>query len=533
MLRPRSRRLPLARAAALALLVAVAGACGGARGGAGGSGRDTSARADAASDAGDASPPRADDGSAGRDSVAPPGVDTGILDPRVAPVAAWPYVFEDDEVREEFAWFRAEGLSFEELAPHVLDYARKASVKVFGAPSAALAHFEDQRALAAALAGRDEAAGAASRATIGLVGDLMWIRSGWDRFADPALLASMAAADAWVGNLESPIDRSQSVPTLVPEYRDFNAAPGLVRSFVRPDGAPLFSALSFANNHTLDREDAGAGATLAFLDEAGVPSIGVRESDARPRWVTLEVRGVRLGLYATSWGLNEPERLGTTALELQVVPGLAPPGRAPVDLSGVRAVLAEMTAAGVELRVLVLHWGHEYEYYPSALQARVARELVAAGADVIVGAHPHVPQPDEICFVNGYEARYADAGLGELAALRPPGGCLLTDETGRPRKALVLHSLGNFVTAMPTFLCQVGLLRRLVVYRDPSGAADWQVPRWRLVYNDGRGGPEGGHRTSLLDDWLAAGCGGAGCDAAVAEQVAFLRGHLGAALEEE
>ena len=490
---------------------------------------DAQAVRDGAADAaGDAVTPSDD---VGPDVPAPPDIDPGILDPRVTPVAAWPYVFDDDEGRPEWARFRAEGLPFEESVLHALDYARKFTEKVFTAPSAAIASFDRQRALFAALAAREESAGAAETTTLGLVGDIMWIRRGWDTFPSDEVLRAMAAADAWIGNLESPIDRDQPVPTAMPDYREYNADPGLVRSFRRPDGTLLFGAVSFANNHVLDMQDAGAIGTLAFLDEEGVPVSGVRETSERPRWVTFERGSFRFGFYAASWGINAPARLETTALDLQVVPGLAPPGSAPVDLAEIRSVLGEMTAAGVDVRVVMLHWGHEYEYYPTALQARIAREIVTAGADLLVGSHSHVQQPDEVCFVNGYEARYAALGEGlggGRGALEPGTGCLLADETGRPRKALVVYSLGNFVTTMATFLCQVGQMQTLVVYRDAAGAVDWDVPRWRLVYND-RSGADG-HRTLLLDEWMADGCGGDACGASTLDQAAFLRDHLGAAL---
>lgn len=51
-----------------------------------------------------------------------------------------------------------------------------------------------------------------------------------------------------------------------------------------------------------------------------------------------------------------------------------------------------------------MHWGNEYELYPSPLILDVARKVASLGADIILGHHSHIVQPAEMLFVNGEKA---------------------------------------------------------------------------------------------------------------------------------
>jgi hypothetical protein len=163
--------------------------------------------------------------------------------------------------------------------------------------------------------------------------------------------------------------------------------------------------------------------------------------------------------------------------------------------------LADMAAAGVDFRIISLHWGHEFEFYPTPDLMQVGREIVRLGADLIVGTHPHVVQPLEVCFVNGYEVRLRQQGL-DLPALGGRTGCLLRDGTSVPRKALIVYSLGNFVTAMYTRHCRTGLILSLQLRRDAHGRVDWHQPRMQLVYNARLNLLRGQRRLMMLEHFL-------------------------------
>jgi hypothetical protein len=184
----------------------------------------------------------------------------------------------------------------------------------------------------------------------------------------------IASADIALGNLEcvtSPIgERTSPFPTL--------RAPVLAIPLIRDAG---FDVVSLANNHT---EDFGRGAfadMVARLDQAGLPHIGQGFRSIHPEEPLIrEVRGVRLGFIA--FGDVEPDK-------------------AYRDVARARPK--------VDVLVIFNHWGREDSTAPLAVQRRLGRGLVEAGADLIVGAHAHVLQPEE-----WYQGKLIFYGLGNF-----------------------------------------------------------------------------------------------------------------------
>lgn len=127
-------------------------------------------------------------------------------------------------------------------------------------------------------------------------------------------------------------------------------------------------AVSLANNHTMDYGQRGYDETLATLEAAGVPYV---EQDGG-LLVTLE-RGLTIGMYGAMY----------TRL----------------DQDTIAAGLADLREAGADVVLLVVHWGTEYSYQPTPEQQRLGRAAIDAGADMVIGSHPHVLQPVE--FYNG------------------------------------------------------------------------------------------------------------------------------------
>jgi hypothetical protein len=145
-----------------------------------------------------------------------------------------------------------------------------------------------------------------------------------------------------------------------------------------------FKAMTLANNHAYDYGRDALMETVANLEKAGVASIGVGPnlSEAcRVRFVT--VRGIRVAL------------LGFVSLPLE---GLMPlpelPGPAMADPEQMLAAVRK-ARANADLVVVTMHWGREYSTLPSESQMDLASQLAQAGADVIVGHHPHVVQSVE------------------------------------------------------------------------------------------------------------------------------------------
>jgi poly-gamma-glutamate synthesis protein (capsule biosynthesis protein) len=433
----------------------------------------------------------------------------------------FPYTWTPEPHLPRYLRVRAEGLPLRQAIWSGLSYLRKYYRARFSAPVEEVAYFDRQRELLRWLMKESD-----EGLRLAMVGDLMWLRDGWDTFVSPEVLAYLNGHEVVLGNLESPISSRFRVPSFWPDYFTYNSDPALVTSFRRPDGSSTFAALATANNHCLDRSEAGLADTLAFLDAQSIVHSGVRSRRDDPSFVLLERGGIRFGFYAACWGLNNPDAIRSSSHHIEVVEGLVPQVRHPVDLSAVRAALQGMAAAGAEFRIVYLHWGYEFEFYPCPDLMRVGRDIVAAGADVVMGSHPHVIQPLEVCFVNGYEERCRAAGA-PTAALQEEGGCLLRDETGVSRKGLIVYSLGNFATAMFTAHCRTGLVASLRLRRDAeTGRVDWHHPEMQLVYNVHRDGFIGQRRLTLLETHLREQDRRGNKASNVRNMAAFLHRHL-------
>lgn len=411
----------------------------------------------------------------------------------------FPYAYTPPKKIPRYMRYRAEGRRPLDCAIHGISYLRKQMRKLRIAPKEEIVHFRQQRRLLKMLAAKKPVD---SDAQLAMVGDIMWIADGWSTFLSDEVLDYLNAHNVVVGNLETVISSSFRVSRPFPEFAWFNSDPALLTSFQRPDGRNTFSALSIANNHTLDYRDRGCQDLMRFLDEQGIAHSGVRQRPHQPAYATFTVNGIKIGFVAATWGLNDRRRLLASSLTVNTADGLAADCEHGVDLSCITLALEAMEAEGVDFKIVCLHWGFEFELFPTPRTMQVARDIVKAGADVVMGSHPHVQQPAEVAFVNGYERRYEKQAAG-LDALCQPTGCILESEIGGARKALILYSLGNFTTAMSTFLCRVGLIQTLHLHRDPTtGHVDWSAPHGRLVYNVPPEQTSCGRRLVFLADWL-------------------------------
>lgn len=362
-------------------------------------------------------------------------------------------------------------------------YLKKYLRKNFLTSAAELSQFNNQRLLLSAL--RETplyAVNPGSSVNLAVVGDLMWVRANWDGFLNPEVRRYLSSFDALLGNLESPIDtEAPATEWYKLDAAKFNSDARLLSSFRHAQsGNNLFTALSFANNHAFDRGDAGAVQTLKFLRSQGIKQSGLRTSADEPGYIVFERNGIRFGMYAACYGYNDPHY--RSRLHLNVLPGLAPEPQTvdSVDTSSLERVLKAMEQDKVDFKILFIHWGHEFELYPTPVQRQLGRKFAALGFDLIAGSHPHVVQPPEVCFVNGYERILTKKDLRRLAGM----GTVIEGCGGVPRKSLIYYSLGNFVTAMLFWEPKFGVIQSINVFRNPeTGRVDWQLPQTEFVYN--------------------------------------------------
>ncbi|MEZ4317896.1 MAG: CapA family protein [Myxococcota bacterium] len=389
------------------------------------------------------------------------------------PTDAFPYVFTpvtDLEPYEEVRW---ETETWDTTDPVMTGlYIQKSFYHRPGAPIEALEHFDAMRPTLPPLG---------EGLQLAFVGDIMHIdQHSWATYTEPSH-ALLEHADLRIGNLETPtsVDHS-TVPRALGLYA-FNAPPEML------DGLPV-DVLQLTNNHSLDADDLGLENTVAAVQQRGIVPTGV---DAQ---ATVDVSGTRVAFLAYTWGLNDGRR--SSVHELHIVPFGHLGEDIPLDL--VRTQISE-ARDDAGLVVVMLHWGYEYEYYPDPHFMQLAREIVAAGADLVVGQGPHVAQPPELCTVNQPDHV---PGIGT---------CSVQTADGVPRTAAVLYSLGNFGTDMLTIPTQVGLVA--TVSLDSAGVTGLA---WEAVASVKVGAePLVVPLATLLDDPLYA------------EEDARLRAHLG------
>lgn len=168
-------------------------------------------------------------------------------------------------------------------------------------------------------------------------------------------------------------------------YPLFNSPDAMADTFKRAG----FDLVTTANNHSFDRAYEGLLRTLEVLDKAGLDTVGTYGSqEASQAFLIKDIKGVKVGYLAYSYGTN----------------GLPIPQDKPYcfNLLEREKVLYDLQRlrSQVDVLVLVLHWGTEYMHEPNPEQVDMAHEFLNAGADIILGSHPHVIQPLELININ-------------------------------------------------------------------------------------------------------------------------------------
>jgi len=241
---------------------------------------------------------------------------------------------------------------------------------------------------------------AGARATVAVVGDilLMHVDDPFEHVSDV-----LREADITFGNLESPLSTNGEPSPLKFENGRlihnefiFGADPGSVRRL----SAAGFDVLSLANNHAMDYGATALRETFDLLEEHGIVQAGAGGNlDEARSAAIVERNGLRVAFLAYVSSTTLP---GTEHFEASgSAPGLAfmhsTDGRTPTEAS-LRMLREDIAAARQQAHVVAVsfHWGREVHSRPSALQVQLAHRAVDAGADLVLGHHPHVLQAVEV-----------------------------------------------------------------------------------------------------------------------------------------
>jgi poly-gamma-glutamate capsule biosynthesis protein CapA/YwtB (metallophosphatase superfamily) len=244
-----------------------------------------------------------------------------------------------------------------------------------------------------------------------IVGDVMLGRGAAPMLSDAdgagpfAGVPWLAEADLTLGNLEAVIvEGATSGPYVL-------AAPPEAAGVLRQAG---FDVLGLANNHALDWGTRGLMETAARLRLAGIATVGAGPTlDAAYAPLIREVGGVRVAILAFdafSRRVQDERAWGVAQWD---------------SASALAAVSSARRQA--EAVIVSVHWGNEYELRSSPYQRRLAEALVEAGADLVVGHHPHVVQETQV--------------QGESFVAYSLGNFVFDQQQGETRQGLALRAL--------------------------------------------------------------------------------------------
>lgn len=232
----------------------------------------------------------------------------------------------------------------------------------------------------------------------------------------------IAGADIAYANLEIPLT-SKSGATPRKSLADRKAKRQFVLKADPAHAAHLgdvgFDVVSLGNNHAMDYGAAGLTEMLDLLDEFGIVYSGAGNNWAeamRPAIVSVP-GGPKVAFYSmlafktrsalrTCWpATTDSPGIGVLAFD------------ATIDGAAKNTLKSLVTKAKrqADLVVFALHWGTERRTVPDPYQIALGRATVDAGADLVLGAHPHVLQGSEV-----YKERPILYSMGNL--ISPLGG---------------------------------------------------------------------------------------------------------------
>ena len=256
----------------------------------------------------------------------------------------------------------------------------------------------------------------AEEIVINAVGDIMlagkWApflrQKGYDHPFD-GVRGELASGDINLANLESPLaDGGEEY--FEKKFR-FRAEPQVAKA-IRAAG---FNLVTLANNHSMDFGGEALTETLQHLSDNGITWIGAGKNLSEARKMALyTIKGKKIAFLGYS--LTQP---------IEFFAGQNSPGTAP---GYERMVTADVVSARSQADYVIVsfHWGKEANSTVQSYQRIAAHKAIEAGADVIIGHHPHILQGIE-----------------------------------RYKNGIIFYSLGNFTFASKSTTADVSAIIRL------------------------------------------------------------------------
>jgi len=252
---------------------------------------------------------------------------------------------------------------------------------------------------------------------------------------------TLSRSDYTMINIEASLRKGKYGYSGYPQF----TTPPVILDVVKKFGVDM---ITMCNNHMLDGYCDGLVESVGHVEAAGLDHIGgyVDKADSEtPEIYT--INGIKVGFVTYTHTTNSMEKYCDDRTQYLI--NYFKNSNCATDIASARA-------AGAEVIVAVTHWGEEYKREPEATTRKYAQALVAAGADVIIGGHPHMVQP----------AEYVTA----------------TGPDGQTRTALCLYSLGNFLSQHRVQYTDSGVVFEFTIQENADGSFSVTNPGYVPVY---------------------------------------------------
>ena len=205
-----------------------------------------------------------------------------------------------------------------------------------------------------------------------------------------------------------------------------------------------FDLINMASNHAVDGFEEGIYRTIDVLEDAGLDHVGTyrsqAERDANNGILVKEINGISIAFLNFTYGTNaipiDGFEYAVNVYNHDYMTTLSD-----VNYDMLDADMAAARALSTDIIAVSVHWGAEYVTGAMPYQEALADYFFEQGADLVIGGHPHVPEPIEI--------REIDNGDG-------------TTRTG-----FVCYCLGNLLSCQTRAYTDLSAMVQLELTKDP------------------------------------------------------------------
>ena len=209
----------------------------------------------------------------------------------------------------------------------------------------------------------------------------------------PDVITEMKSADIMMLNNEFPYSNA-GTPTEGKQFT-FRADPSYV-SYLHDLGVDI---VSLANNHAYDYGEEAFLDTMSALKGAGIPYVGAGANEQEAMSPVYYIINDMKIAFVSATQIEKADYPDTKGAE-----GDSPGVFRCWNGEKLLQVVAE-AKENSDFVIVYVHWGTENEEEIDWAQEKQAPELVAAGADIIIGSHPHILQKIDV--INGVPVVYS------------------------------------------------------------------------------------------------------------------------------